>query len=245
MKSDLILRKFTTTPVIGTQCIKELRNFFGSKMLEIEDSITVDNISIQWSDITDSSPADVINYGVGYQFFQYTHRETISLASLDTLKKDNHTIVLDHQSQADLEFNTRWILTIDMFTILRQYLYYRIKESRAFKCVTKNDLFLKNINLSIYDYVDKNVMNRYKFKNIEFYVKYIDISDKQTILLSDPLLKYNPKYDYNVMNSGELVTTLNITGADQIKNLTVNYSQTKKSSQYKFDYYFNLIFEKI
>ena len=60
MKSNIFIYQFDKKPVAGTNSEKEFRNFLGSKMVEIEDTIIIDDItpiSIAASAVTISHPA--------------------------------------------------------------------------------------------------------------------------------------------------------------------------------------------
>jgi len=239
MKSDLILRKYTTENVSGTHSVLDVKNFFGSKMLDIEDEIVIDNSSIQYSDVLDISGTTN-----GFQYFVYSSKETIYIKNLTQLKNDNHSIVLANQSAMNLERNTNWNISIDAQNILRYYLFYKLKESRAFKCVYYDDLPDKDINSSIIDYINTNIINRYVFDFMNFYVLYTDIDISQSIYLTDPLLRYDPKFLYEVNSTTNLVTNLNVKSTPDMQ-ISAVYKQIKSSEQYKFDYYFNLNFKRL
>ena len=242
MKSNLILAQYQTTPVIGTFSTLEDKTFLGSKMLEIEDSIIIDTSYIQYSQFTGNTD------NLGYQYYiQDLVKESLSVLDLTTLKSDNHTINTDSQSDADYQNNTRWILNIDIKDILKQYLFAKIKENRTFRCIYFNDFTNKNINSSILEYIENNVLNRYKFTNIDFYVKYYEILINQNIY-SQSFIKYNPKFDKNLRIDSNIIKTVSVKNYDNIltaTNVTVSYNQTKPATQYKFDYYFDLNFVRI
>ena len=58
MKTTTIIQQYKKEPVIGTKTSKEIRSFFGTNLIDIEDIISISNISIQYSD----TPTDHYQY---------------------------------------------------------------------------------------------------------------------------------------------------------------------------------------
>jgi hypothetical protein len=242
MKNDLILNKYKTERVYGTFNLMETTSFFGSKVIEIEDNILIDDSGIQYFDIISTDETN------GFQNYNLdTFFENFHLLDLFTLKFDNHTIIKSQQSVIDDKYNTKWTIKIDIKNILMEYIYSKIKERRTFKTIKSNMLINKNINQSIYDYISKNILDRYKFDKMDFYVNYKQINDV-TSITEDTSKKYNPIFKKDIISSDNLVKNLNLeidNYIDPLSNLNINYSQVKSSSDYKFDYYFNIYYKKI
>lgn len=247
MKSNLILKQFETEEVEGTKQLKEITSFFGSKMMDIEDDIVIDNKTIQYSQYMNPSVDDNMN---GFQYHnELNPNETIFLRNLVDLKNEKHTITLLQQNAVEKYYNTRWKINISIQDILKEYLFCKIKEARTFKCIRYNNFINNDINTSIYQYIKLNILNRYKFENIDFYVYYKNVpSDNK--MYSQPLLTYEPLFDYTIEKPENKVTNLNIItdsykNAINLTNIVIEYYQTKPSTEWKFDYYFNLKFTKI
>jgi hypothetical protein len=241
MKSDLMLKKYTGTYVSGTANEKELRHVFGSKMLDIEDIITIDDSSIQYSDVVSDDNNN------GFQDYQYSPSEQIQIVDLFELKENNSVINLQSQSDLDKINNTKWLLKINAKKILQDYLFYKLKESRTFRCIYYEDLYGYDVNTFIRKYIDENVLNRYQFDSIKLFVKYINLLTENTIYTSVKL-KYNPIFSQTANSPEYIIKNANIGEVDNIiylDNLDVYYNQTKKSTEYKFDYYFDIIYKKI
>jgi len=51
MKSDLIITRFKTESIMGTKETNDTKTFFGSKMVDIDDIITIDESNIQYSEL--------------------------------------------------------------------------------------------------------------------------------------------------------------------------------------------------
>ena len=252
MKSDLIITRFKTTPLIGTSSSNENRTFFGSKMVYIEDEIIIDDSYIQYSEMNNPYiDPDNIKLGImsgypnnnGYQtYIDLDNQETLYLIYLTDLKLSNHTISLTpQQTSSDLNLNTNWSLVINWQDILSKYLFYNLKRSRVFKCINSIDVLNKNINHFIQDYISNNLINRYKFSKINFYVQYVDlhISDIE----QDVNLSYTPVFDSSIKNDTNYIKNLNSTVFD--KTLNVSYKQTQSSKLYSFHYYFDLVIDRV
>lgn len=240
MKSNLILKKFSRNSIPGTMNQQELRTFFGGKVLYSEDNIYINNDSIKYSQLVD----EIYN---GYQYYDITtigDLETEFYENLSDLKENNQSIALYNQDLITLNDNTRWQITINGSAILKDYLFFKIKEQRSFKIISPNDVYSNNINNAIYEYITYNIFSRYRLDKIDFYVSYYDIYE-QTIY-DDILLQYNPKFNVDVYKK-ENLSNMTVVGYDPYKFDVINiqYNQSKPSNKYSFDYYFDLNFTKI
>lgn len=238
MKSDLIILKYKTENVIGTKSSYDTKTFFGSKMIDIEDSIMIDNSYIQYSEVYDIS--DKKNNGFQY-YIDVDNLEKQYLIYLDDLKNSNSSISLVSQPLIDLSINTQWLLKINWKNILIEYLFYRLKESRVFKSIKYTDLLTENINYFIHKYIENNLINRYQFTNIDLYIEYSDLDQQDKDI--DAKLSYNPIYDPSIKSSVNVISNVNLT--ELIDTLNINYKQTDSSKNKMFKYYFDLYITRI
>ena len=237
-----MLKKFSTNAVPGTMNQKELRTFFGGKVIYLEDTISINDDSIKFSHV-------VSDYNNGYQYFDVDSIpedwETQFSENLTDLKYNNQSISLLSQTPDNKLNNTRWKITINAKSILTDYFYFRLKEQRVFKMINANELLFNNINNAIYDYIKYNIFGRYRLDRLVFYVKYYDLKQDQSIY-KNVLLQYDPKFDVDVY-SEENITNVKVATFDQYNfdTLVLEYNQSKSSTQYTFNYYFDLNFSKI
>ena len=238
MKSDLIITRFKTEPVIGTKSSFDPKTFFGSKMIDIEDEIIIDDSEIQYSEIQDTGNTNVN----GYQYYNdIDFLEKILLEELTKTKDKFHNIILLSQNTIDLQNNTNWNILISWKDMLSEYLFYRLKEARTFKAIKYTDVLSENINLFIKKYIEVNILNRYQFSELKLYVEYLELDDDD--INKDPNLLFNPLFTTDVRKDENLITNVNATVFDTIIN--VNYKQTDSSQNKKFNYYFDLVLTKI
>jgi hypothetical protein len=248
MKSNLIIRKYETTPAKGTFSSKEIKSFFGSKLVDIEDIVYINDIAIQYSEVVDK----VTIQNDHYQYYDVSslHPETKILRSLDDVKYENHSI--DVYSQFDIQArnihtNFEWIMVIDAKNILREYLFLRLKESRVFKTIRSEDLIERNINTYINNYIDNNLLNRYNISELAFYTNYLNVVQDATIFNKGQVLR-GPNFNKNVFNESNRIKNVSIITPDYLSNLDtvkIIYNQTKDNRIYKFDYYFTISYKKI
>lgn len=240
-----MIKKYGTVPVNGTRTSKEIKSFFGSKLIDIEDDIYVTDISIQYSEVVDKiSP---LNDHYQYYDQKTLPPETKILRSLSDIKYESHSIDIYRGSAETPNTNFEWIIVIDVKNILKQYLFLRLKESRVFRCIKSEDLVEKNIDNYIYEYINDNLLNRYNTSGIAFYAKYIDVVNKISIFDTNQVLR-GPKFNKDVYNENYRIKNVNVMTPDYLSNLEsvkVIFNQTKPNDQYKFDYYFNVSFHKI
>ena len=255
MKDTLMLKKYNNQTINGTYNLFEERSFFGSKMMEIEDDININNTSIQYyqyfidtSIFTGSTFLELAKNN-GFQYYILNKNlETFFIDDLVQLKLDYHTISKFQQNDIDLKNNTKWQINIDVSDILKYYLFYNIKSSRTFKGLKYTNFINQNINNSILEYITNNVLNRYKFDSIDLYVQYSQINLSSDIYNYRTLLQYNPVFDSSVELTENKVNNVSIpqdNNIDQLSNVILIYNQIKPSTQWTFSYYFNIHYKKI
>jgi hypothetical protein len=83
-----------------------------------------------------------------------------------------------------------------------------------------------------------NVLDRYKYKGIELYVRYQDLRNQS-------LLRYNNTWSTNIIDPAYKVTKIQSETEFDQSSIRIMFNQEKPSSAYKFEYYFNILFEKI
>ena len=156
MRRTYISPEFENNEVYGTFNMLEESNFFGAKMLEIEDKITISNENIIYYQITNGEQSDLET--------EMTLDSYIYSSSDDKLV--NHTLILDPtQTKNNLENNTKWILNVSLDKILSNFLYAEMKRWRTFEGIKSDMTIYNDINVALKNYISLNVVNRYKFKS--------------------------------------------------------------------------------
>lgn len=229
MRRTYISPEYQNRAVYGTLNMVEESTFFGAKMLEIEDTISIDNQDIIYYQKLNGEQLD----------FSIESSLSSIVYSSSTNKLNNHTLELDTtQPKYQLDNNTRWILTIDLKTIITDYLYATLKRYRTFEGVKNEMTMFNDVNVGVRNYIQSNVLNRYKFKSIDLYVRYQDLRNQS-------LLRYKNKWDNNIINpTYKLIKFQTETEFDD-SSIRITFNQEKPSTTYSMDYYFNILFEKI
>lgn len=229
MRRNYISPEFEYKKVNGTLNMIEQSSFLGSKMLEIEDFIEIKNENIIYYQTENGEQLDLSS--------------EISLPQIiyDTVldKKENQNLKIDEsQSNSDLENNTRWILDINIRKILKNYIFATMKKFRTFEGVQNSYTINNNVDSSIFDYIDKNVLSRYKLTRLEMFIKNVD-------LLTEGELKYVNKYDVNIESDEYILKKFETNTDFEDKEIRVLFSQSKSGNSFNFRYYYNLYFEKL
>ena len=207
----------------------EESTFFGAKMLEIEDSININNLDIIYYQTLNNEQLDIS--------IESSLKSYVYSSSLD--KQNNHTLVIDpSQPKYQLDNNTKWLLTIDLKSIISNYLFATLKKYRTFEGVKNNMNIYNNTDTAIRSYINFNILNRYRYKGIELYISYQDLRNQN-------ILKYNNTWTINSINVNNLLTKIQTETEFDESSIRISFNQEKPSSTYKFNYYFNIIFEKI
>ncbi len=250
MKKNFISKEFSVELVAGTHNMKEVRTFFTSKILELEDVISVDENDIIWNESIDKTQ------GLGVD------SENRILDTFN-LKSESHSLrIYPNQSDQDKVEFTRWEFTFDLSNCIRQYLFAQLKKNKTFSGISNDKTRFNDIDRSIYDYIDYNVIPRIKFDTIELFVRYYKIGTKQEN--GEIALQYQNKFREDLITpiplAGENTTQYQnrvIAFKKQIKatsfqmttnssqtTATVLYKATESSLNSKFDYYFNIVYKK-
>lgn len=229
MRRNYISPEFTYRGVFGTNNMVEQSTFFGSKMLEVEDSIYLSNNNIIYYQNLDNEQIDIL--------IENSLNPIIYNSSEN--KKNNHIISIDEsQNQSQKDDKTRWIINIDLYNILTNYIFASLKQARTFEGVKNNMTLYNDVNLSIREYIKSNVINRYKYSKIDFYIKYNDLRGQYA-------LRYKNNWNDLLVDESNIIRRIQTETSYDYSNLRVIFNQEKSSLQYSFDYYFNILFEKI
>lgn len=230
MRRTYISPEFEYNRVHGSLSMLEQSTFFGSKMLEIADKIEVLNENIVYFQL---SNGEQLNLEAEKNLQQVVYDTVID-------KQINHTLKIDEsQSEEDKLKNTRWILDIKVKNILKDYIFATMKKYRTFEGLQNNMTINNNVNAALTDYIDKNVLSRYKFTKVELFLKSVD-------LLTVGGLKYNNQYDSTMeLNPGTLYNKFQTQTDSNDLDITLTFYQPDVSSRYAFSYYYNLYFEKL
>lgn len=226
MRRNYISPEFVNSKIYGSFNSYEESNFFGSKMLEIEDLVDIIDQNIIYYQNSKNEQIDA-NVETAQNATIYSSSEN---------KNQNHVLTID-DSQLDTQkkSNTRWLLDIDLKSILTEFVFANVKKERTFQSLTNDMVVSKDVNVFIRNYITNNVLDRYKLSNIDLYVDYLDLK-------SEDNFQYENLFDKRTLN--KLTRFQTETNYNSTKTrLTFNQEQTSKD--WSFKYLFNLKFVKI
>lgn len=228
MRRTYITPEFKNNNIYGSYNMYEESNFFSAKMLEVEDFISIDNQELIYYQ---KQTGEQLDYAIESSLQPYVF-------SSSTNKLQNHTLVLDEsQNSFQKNGNTRWILKVNLKEIFYSYLFATLKKYRTFEGLKSNMVSEGDINVSIRKYIDYNVLNRYKFSSIELFVEYKDLRDQD-------ILRYK-NYWKSDLKQENILSKIQTETAFDDSEIKVIFSQEKSSQEYCFNYFFNLLYEKI
>lgn len=229
MRRTYISPEFIYQKVNGTFNMQEHSSFFGSKMIEIDDEIVIKNDNIIWHQLPSG---EQLNANTENGLPDSSYDAVIS-------KKNNHSLEIDiSQSDFDKDNNTKWILDIEIRIILRDYIFALMKKFRTFNGVSNNMTTNNNVNAAIISYIDNNILNRYKFKKVEFFLQPFD-------LLTVGGLMYDNKFDMSIESKNTLFTKIQTITDPNDVDVKLIFNQDANANRFSFNYYFNLFFEKL
>lgn len=228
MRRSYISPEYNSSAVYGTFNMLEESNFFSAKMLEIDQNIIIDNIDIIWYQNKNKEQLDLSVESTSLPYLYSPSEDKLNNLSLNMNNGVNSTGL---QSR-----NTRWLFEINLKSILTNYLYATIKKFRTFEGVKNKYTLYNDVDIAILNYIKKNITNRYRFKNIDLYLAYRSISEENQ-------LKYKNNWNIN-LSEDSLIDNYQININDDESILKVIFLQMN-SSEYIFDYYYNIQFERI
>lgn len=227
MRRSYISPEFEHRYQFGSYNMVEKSSFFGSKMLEIEDSI---DISVQDIIYYQNLKKEQIDSDIETSLPPIYYSSSIN-------KKENHTISIDYsQSPSQRENNTMYNLEISFVKIFTDFLFATIKDARTFEGLKSQMSYYGDVDFSIKEYIDKNILSRYKFDRIDLYLSYKDLREQNVLMFSN---------DWNIDVFKEENQLSRLQSLEDDSLLKVNFSQEKPSKSFSFDYYFNLFWKKI
>lgn len=245
MRKKSIVEDFKNKPYPGSLIMNETNNFMSSVLMDIDDEIRI-SYNYTKQDLQMSIVALESLYNVSY----------------DTLKRDCIDIRIDErQSNFDNDKNTAWVLDFDSNKLLREYLYteiYTLNPNSPFKEIPSNIINTDKLGDLCYEYIDKNVLNKYEIKEFLLWVQEYDLVLNTVPLTgvgSGILEEINPTI--NLLYKKPEFTFLAIPDKDVDKqkksvtikqnsnnNYTIGYKQNFSSQFKTFIFYYDVIYKR-
>lgn len=256
MRKTFLTKEYSIEGIAGTFSMKEQRAFFSSKILEIEDTMYIGNNNINWTESQDKT--------------QGIRLEDVNGSfNTEQVKRNNHSIRISPQQtdQEKREF-TKWEFTFNIREMISEYLFAQLKSNRTFTAIDNSKTASLDINTAINQYIIDNVYPRITFYNIVLYVQYYKIGESEGFLDSNnnPViaLQYDIQFREDLISppaiGGETtqeytqrvesfkksiaIKNFQLSTDPNQNNATVIYKQTLSSLNYKFDYYFDIIWKR-
>lgn len=228
MRRSYISPEYNSNIVNGTLNMLEESNFFSAKMLEIEEKILINNIDILWHQSQNKEQLDIS--------IESTSLPYLYSPSEDKQKNLSLTINTSETPTGLQSKNTRWVFHINLKEILINYLYATFKKYRTFEGVKNSQTIYNDVDLAIINYIKNNVLNRYRYNKIDLYLVYRNIGEENQ-------LKYKNNWNINLSEETLIENYQTVLNTDEsiVKLLFLQLN----SSEYIFDYYYNIHFERI
>jgi hypothetical protein len=242
MRKDTIVRDFAQLPINGIVNMREKTNMLCGKMMDIEDEIRI-SYNYTVADLSNLNAASSSN-NVSYNFIK---EQAIKRLYLDP-----------SQSQIDNINLSKWIFELDTKFLLREYLYNEIYTNNPhspFREIRAADINGGKINKLCYDYIDFNILSRYRLKDFILWTSYHELklgsvpgSGSNILNPEIKLLYQKPVYSFNAIPSISDVDSQKETVATKPYNdglVEIVYKQKKSSQYYTFIWYYDAVFERI
>lgn len=226
MKRTYISPEFVITDVSGTNNMKELKTFLGSKLMDIEDYLLLSNEDIiYYQDITNeqiSLQKEILNTPVSF--------------NVSEQKRNFSNLTMDEQESFVKENNTKWTLSIDINSLLIECIFAKIKNARSFEGVKNINTMNNDVNLAIKSYISENILDRYDLDKITLFINYNSLDNNN-------FYRYVNNWD-STLTETSIESKVFIDKTNK-NNVLVKFAQSKNSKEYSFNYYFNVAFKRI
>lgn len=229
MRRNYISPEFNSQNVFGTYNMIEESNFFGSKMLDIEDLVTIDKQDITYYQ---NENGEQLDFGIESSLTPLSYSAAQDKQSLHTLDFD------ETQPEYQKQRNTQWVITIQSNKILTNYIFATMKKFRTFEGIKNQYTLTSNVNVALQNYINENVLDRYKMKSMDLYISYTDLRRQN---LRRWINTWNPKIS-TFQNKMTKVQSETSTDGSEVK---LRFTQDKTSETFNFEYFFIPIFEKL
>lgn len=233
-----IIHDFKNTPIPGTLNMIEKTNFLCGKGMDIQDEIRVRSINM-WKN-------DAMSADFNYDQFEGLKKDSILSA-----------FIAKDQTQTEKDTLTKWVFEIDMKKILREYLYSQIYTDNSFSdfhFIPSGNVINNNPSLACYNYIDNNILSRYKLKEFVLWTQYYELKQNKVdyaisnplSVVSYPLLKQTPIYSFFAKPKSDPDKNKAVVSTKEFNEgiLDVTYKQEKSSQYFTFLYYYDIIFFK-
>lgn len=240
MRKTYLTQEYSRESVSGFMNTFEQRMFNASKVLYTPYTINIDNTDISYS-MTDGGVNDSTqNLDI-----------EVSRSFNSENKLINNSIVLKDSSTTFYSYE----LKINIKNLFNEYLYANIMNKRIFQNIY-NTQTISGVKDMIYNYISDNVINRYRFVNINLYIEYYNIgneSEGNTPIYDSNFIKISPNPNESTSDYKErsdnykkqfLVKNFQIT-TDQIYDVATILFKKTFNQQYGFKYYFDVIYQQI
>jgi hypothetical protein len=95
-----------------------------------------------------------------------------------------------------------------------------------------------DVNIAMREYITLNVINRYKISKIDLYIRYNSLKEQN-------VLRYNNIWNNKIISTEFAMTKFQTISDYEGKTSRIIFNQEKPSKSYRFDYFFDLKFDKI
>lgn len=228
MRRSYISPEWSKVETWGSLNTFEESSFFGAKMIEIDDSITISNENIVSYMRKNGEQIDINSESILEPIVYQSSKSKYELSKL---------IIDDRQSDWDKENSTKWLLTIDYKNLLTEYIYAQVRKWRTFEGIRVYMTLNNNVSLMIKEYIRNNVLDRYEIERVDLYIEYVDLRNQN-------VLRYKNTWDESVMKESNLnkKTQMDFVGDH---SLNISFKQELPSKLNNFKYYYNILYKKI
>lgn len=233
MKKTNLIEEYNKINIPGSYNTKKTKNFFGSTLFELEDTLIIKEDTIEYFDNSVNGE-------------QLGTNETKKMIDFFQIKKINHSVMVSNsQKEINKSEFILWEFDINTLNIVKEYYKSLLKKERVLENITTNESYWKNINLTLDDFIHSNILNRIKINNISLIIKENKlINSNQNLYLKPNYKKFDIPYPLNY--SDFIVDGVENNIKENLpETIKLKWKQKKKANEWIFDYLFWINISKI
>jgi hypothetical protein len=231
MRRNYISPEYSYEKIPGTLDMRSKSSFFSSIAMKLPQTITIRNNSIIWYETPQGEQIDP----------ETDTLFPVTSMNLSEIKARNITLI-------PLSRDT-YMLKVNIEEILRHYLYATLRKTRTFEGVTNTSTRSDSVELSIYEYIDLNILDKYRLSSVDLFLNYVnvttnDVRKKNNLYsgIQDEVTLRTAAQPEIVENPSNLLRKKTLVFSKNPGTIEITFKQERSEDDFCFDYLFNLTF---
>jgi hypothetical protein len=219
--------------VPGTVDMKTKSSFYATNMMSIPSELVVTDENLTWYQTPSGEQIDPSTDTI----------YPVSTLNMPITKVSSHSLLR--------KVPGTYVIRLDSERLLREYLYGQLRKARTFEGLLNTSTRSESVELSIYEYIDFNLLTKYRLSSVDLYLNYVDIVGQSFKKLNnlyagqtDVTTGRVASQPVDVQAPKNLLTRKSLSTIKELGKYEVEFKQERPEDSFCFDYSFNVTFVK-